>query len=272
MGHGMTSSLRAAWLSRGVMGLLVRRDLAVKYQQSVLGYLWSLLEPLTIAATYWFIFAVLFDSGRVGPTGVPYLLFLASGLFAWIWVNGVLGEASTALTSQALLITTIRVAREVFAVGRVLAKFVEYLAAVPVLAIIALALGVKVGPTLLLLPVAVAMQAIFLVGVALALSSFNVLLRDVERFMRLIQRVLFYALPIVYPLALVTEAHSIPGWVKSIYQVNPLVGIVELHHAAWTGVVPPTRLVAVSAFGCLVVMVGGWWAFRRLEPAVLKEL
>jgi ABC-2 type transport system permease protein len=266
----MSSQLEAVWQGRGVLGLLIRRDLTVKYQASVLGYLWSLIEPLTVAATYWFIFGVLYGA-RVGDGGVPYVLFLASGLFAWIWVQGVLTEATTALTSQARLITTIRTPRQIFAIGRVAGKFFEYLAALPVLLLIAVLLGGHFGLHLLYLPVAVAVEGVFLTGVALLLASVNVLLRDTEKLVRLLQRVLFYALPIIYPLSKVT-AGSIPSWVTTVYQCNPLVGIIELHHAVWSTQAPPALPVWAAVIGSGLMLLGGWWVFRKLEPSVLKEL
>jgi len=270
----VTSSVVAVWRHRDVLRLLVQRDLTVKYQQSVLGYLWSLIEPLAVAATYWFVFGLLFDT-RVGPNGESYLLFLVSGLFAWIWVNAVLGEATTALTTQARLITTINMPREVFPIGRVIGKFFEYLAAMPVLIVIAILYHAKFGLYLLLLPLAILLQMIFLIGAALLLAALNVMLRDTEKFIRLVQRVLFYALPIIYPLSLVTDPNNgIPTWVKDLYMLNPLVGIFELHHAAWVSSegFPPAPLMISAVVGSVVMLLGGWLVFRRLEPSVLKEL
>jgi ABC-2 type transport system permease protein len=271
----VSSGVGAVWRSRGVLRLLVQRDLTVKYQASVLGYLWSLIEPLAVAGTYWFVFGVLYDT-RVGPRDTPYLLFLVSGLFAWLWIAGVLSDATSALTAQSRLITTIKVPREVFPIGRVLGKFVEYLAALPVLLLIALIYQAQgryhLGASLLLLPLAIALQMVFLVGVALVLSSLNVLLRDVERFMRLIQRVLFYSVPVIYPLEKVRDA-GLPRWAQVLYESNPIVGIIQLHHAAWIpGEFPSGPVLAVAVTGAFVLLVGGWLLFRRLEPAVLKEL
>jgi ABC-2 type transport system permease protein len=272
--HGqavVASRLAELWRHRDTLRLLVQRDLTVRYQLSLLGYLWSLIEPLAIAVTYWFVFSVLYGAKR--PTdGEPYILFLVSGLFAWMWVSGVLGDATTALTAQRRLITTVRTPRELFPIGRVVAKFFEYLAALPVLVAVAVIYRAPFGVNLLLLPVAILLQLTLLIGLALLLSALNVMLRDVERFMRLLQRVLIYALPVVYPLAKVLDA-PIPGWVKTVYQLNPLVGILELHHDAWlAGQHPPARLLVTSAIGSVGCLVLGWAVFRALEPAVLKEL
>lgn len=266
----MTSSVLAVWQRREILNLLVRRDLAVKYQQSVLGYLWSLIEPLTIAATYWFIFGVLYGD-KIPPQGVPYILFLASGLFPWMWVSGVLGEATTALTAQARLITTIKVPREIFAISRMASKFFEFLAALPVLFLVAILTGGDFTWHLLYLPLAVLVQMVFLTGLSLLLASVNVMLRDVEKFSRLIQRVLFYGLPIIYPLSQVLDT-TMPGWIKVIYQLNPLVGMIELYHSAWSHESVPALPLWSAGVGAVLMLVVGWWTFRKLEPAVLKEL
>ncbi|MBE1485442.1 ABC transporter permease [Plantactinospora soyae] len=275
----MTSGVVAVWSHRNTLRLLVRRDLAVKYQQSVLGYFWSLIEPLGMGAIYFFVFGLLYKSAtnrHLGDAADSYPLFLITGIFAWMWTSSAIGEATNALTGQARLITTMNLPREVFPIGRVAGRFAEYVAGLPILAAVAIvyaSLGkIDLGVTLLALPLAVLIQATLLIGVALLLSSLNVLMRDIERLMRLVTRVLFYATPIIYPLTLVRES-SMPDWVKIAYEINPLVGIFQLHHAVWyPDEFPDARLLGVAAGGSLLVLLAGWWVFRRLEPAVLKEL
>ncbi|WP_371688589.1 ABC transporter permease [Micromonospora sp. KC207] len=284
----MTSGVGAAgprrpaarlWAHRNSLRILVRRDLAVKYQQSVLGYFWSLIEPLGMGAIYWFVFGVLYSgdtSRHLGQAAGSYPLFLITGIFAWMWASSALSEATNALTGQARLITTMNVPRQVFPIGRITGRFAEYAAGLPILVTIAAGYAVRgevrPGWSVLALPLAVAVQAVLLVGLALLLSALNVLMRDIERFMRLVIRVLFYATPIIYPLSLVRSS-TLPGWVKAAYELNPLVGIFQLHHAVWyPDQFPDARLLATTVAVSVLVLVGGWWAFRRLEPAVLKEL
>jgi ABC-2 type transport system permease protein len=122
------------------------------------------------------------------------------------------------------------------------------------------------------LPLAVLVQATFLIGIGLLLSSVNVMLQDIERFMRMVHRLLFYSSPILYPLLLVQES-SLPEWAKLVYLANPLVGILEIHHAVWfPQLFPSPGLLVTCLVGCLTTLGGGWLVFRRLEPAVLKEL
>ncbi|MEU4716950.1 ABC transporter permease [Micromonospora purpureochromogenes] len=275
----MTAGVTALWSHRNSLRILVKRDLAVKYQQSVLGYFWSLIEPLGMGAIYFFVFGVLYsgDTERhLGQAAESYPLFLITGIFAWMWTSSALSEATNALTGQSRLITTMNVPRQVFPIGRVTGRFAEYAAGLPILFAVAAVYAAhgKVHPgwSLLALPLAVLVQATLLVGLSLLLSAVNVLMRDVERFMRLIIRVLFYATPIIYPLSLVRES-GMPGWVKVVYELNPLVGIFQLQHAIWyPDEFPDARLLATTVAGSLLALVAGWWAFRRLEPAVLKEL
>ncbi|WP_416901471.1 ABC transporter permease [Micromonospora echinospora] len=275
----MATGAATLWSHRNALRILVRRDLAVKYQRSVLGYLWSLIEPLGLGAVYYFVFGVLYarDTGRhLGEAAGSYPLFLVAGIFAWQWAASAITEAAHALTGQARLVTVLNVPREIFPVGRVAGRFAEYVAGLPILvgvaAVYALRGRIDPGVSLLALPLALLVQAVLLVGVALLLSALNVLVRDVERVMRLVLRVLFYATPIIYPLSLVRDS-PVPGWCKALYELNPLVGIVQLHHAAWyPDEFPDTRLLVTSVAGSLLVFVAGRLAFRRLEPAVLKEL
>lgn len=275
----MTSGVAALWSARTSLRILVRRDLAVKYQQSVLGYFWSLIEPLGMGLIYWFVFGVLYSGAtrrHLGEAAGSYPLFLITGIFAWMWASSALTEAANALTGQSRLITTMNLPRPIFPIGRVAGRFAEYLAGLPILAAVAALYAsqgkIRPGWSLLALPLAVAVQFVLLVGLALLLSAGNVLMRDIERTMRLVIRLLFYATPIIYPLDLVRES-GMPGWLKIGYELNPLVGIFQLHHAVWyPDEFPDARLLTITVTGSVAVLALGWWAFHRLEPAVLKEL
>lgn len=268
MGH----SVAAVWNSRSVLRVLVHRDLTLKYQQSILGYLWSLIEPMTMAVIYWFIFGVLFQTQL--PDGGSYSMFIISGIFAWSWFNSAITESTSALTAQARLVTTINLPRQLFPVGKVFGRFAEFLAGVPILLGAAAIFHAEITwRTFVGLPLAIALQFAFLIGIALLLSSITVILRDVERFVRLFARVLFYAAPIIYPLNKVHETALLPEWVKKIYLADPMVGIFQLYHSAWLpGEWPSAALLGTTTVGTLVVLALGVWTFRRLEPSMLKEL
>ncbi|GAA4908506.1 ABC-2 type transport system permease protein [Stackebrandtia albiflava] len=268
-----TTGLTALWRHRQSLTVLVRRDLAVKYQATVMGYLWSLIEPLGLAFIYWFIFGVLYDRGGL-PAEVEYPLYIVSGIFAWQWMSSAMTEATTSLTSQASLITTMRVPREVFPVARVFARFAEFLAGIPILLAFVYFFDGQIGWHTFNLFFAVAMHFMILTGLSFILASINVLFRDVQRFMRLVMRVLFYGMPIIYPLEKVVGPDSpLDSWVQTAYQVNPFVGIMQLYRSAWIPqIVPSTFQILVSVGFCVFLLFFGRWLFYKLEPAVLKEI
>ncbi|WP_067967759.1 ABC transporter permease [Nocardiopsis trehalosi] len=275
----MASRALAVWQNRKVVGLLVRRDLKVKYQKSILGYAWSMLEPLAMAAIYFFVFGLMFDTNRGVPGGddAPggYMLFLISGLLPWLWFSVSLGEAPKALISHAKLITTMKVPREIFPVAVVTGKFVDYLFTWPVLLLFVFALGgrTSVEGLLVWLPLAIIVQFTFSLGITLLLASVNVLMRDIERIVRILNRVLFYASAIIIPSSLVLDSDTFPEWFKTLYELNPLLGIFKMHHAVWFPADAPNGFIlAATVGGAVLTMIIGYATFRRLETSVLKEL
>ncbi|MFC4560600.1 ABC transporter permease [Nocardiopsis mangrovi] len=275
----MASRALAVWQNRKVVSLLVRRDLKVKYQKSVLGYAWSMLEPLAMAGVYFFVFGLVFNTNRGVPGGddAPggYMLFLISGLLPWLWFSVALNEAPKALISHAKLITTMKVPREIFPVAVVSSKFVDYLFTWPVLLMFVFALGgrTSAGGLLLWLPLALIVQFAFSLGITLLLASVNVLVRDVERVVRILNRVLFYASAIIIPSSLVLDSETFPDWFKTLYQLNPLLGIFKMHHAVWYPADAPNAFTLVASIGgAVLTLVIGYATFRRLETSVLKEL
>jgi ABC-2 type transport system permease protein len=264
----VASRTLAVWEHRKVVGLLVRRDLKVKYQQSVLGYAWTMLEPLALTLVYWFVFGIVLQADRGMPDGAPggYILFLVAGILPWTTFGAILSEAPRAMITHSKLITTMKVPREIFPMATVGTKFIEYLLTWPVLLVFVFALGGRFTweGMFLWLPLAVVLTFMFGLGVTLFLSAINVLLRD-----------LFYGSAILFPAAMVLDSGA-PGWAKTLYELNPLMGIFQMHRTVWFPgfeELTPSPLALTSAVvGSILMFVIGYWTFRRLEMSVLKEL
>ena len=277
----MASRALAVWEHRKVVGLLVRRDLKVKYQQSVLGYAWTMLEPLALTMVYFFVFGVILNADRGMPEEAQayggFVLFLVAGILPWTTFGAILSEAPRAMLTHSKLITTMKVPREIFPMATVGTKFVEYLLTWPVLLVFVFALGGHFTAMGLLvwLPLAVLLTFMFGLGVTLFLSSVNVLLRDVERLVRILTRLLFYGSAILFPASMVLGS-GIPEWVKTLYQLNPLMGIFQMHRAVWfpefAELTPSALALTSSVVGSVLMLIIGYWTFRRLEMSVLKEL
>lgn len=278
----MASRTLAVWEHRKVVGLLVRRDLKVKYQQSVLGYAWTMLEPLALTLVYFFVFGLVLNAERGIPVEAKpyggYILFLVAGILPWTTFGAILGEAPRTMITHSKLITTMKVPREIFPMATVGTKFIEYLLTWPVLLIFVFALGGRFSweGIFFWLPLAVVLTFVFGLGVTLFLASVNVLLRDVERLTRILTRLLFYGSAILFPASMVLSSDRVPGWAKTLYELNPLMGIFQMHRTVWFSgfeeLTPSTLALISSVVGSFLMLAIGYWTFRRLEMSVLKEL
>jgi ABC-2 type transport system permease protein len=252
---------------RSVLRLLVVRDLKVRYAGSFLGYAWSVLDPLLMAGVYWFVFGVVFDRGEVGHE--PYIVFLVSGLLPWQWFSASLTDSSRALKQESKLIRSTSLPREIWVLRVVGAKGVEFLLSLPVLVLFMVAYGMAPHWQLVLLPLAVLLQTMLLTGLGLLLSPLTVLAPDLQRVVRIILRVAFYLSPVLYAYTRVPDHH----FLREIYALNPMTGILELYRAfLFPDEFAGWGVVGAAVVVCAAVFAGGMWVFQRLESAVLKEI
>lgn len=264
----MVRRIRAIVARRDILRLLITRDLKVKYADSKLGYLWSVIDPLLMSGVYWFVFTQIFQRG-VGRE--PYLLFLLLGMLPWNWANGVIRDSSRALTADAKLVRSSNLSREVWILRVVGSKMMEFLFSLPVLLLFVLIYLRAPSWYILAWPLAMLIQTVFLVGIGLTLAPLAVLYTDIRRLLRVVLRVLFYLSPIIYGVRDV-ETRA-PEWVAKIYLLNPLAGVFDLYRAAffpeffvgWTEVV-------IAAVMSVLFLALGTVVFSRLEGRVLKEI
>jgi len=251
---------------RGVLAELVRRDLRVRYENTWLGYFWAVFEPLLMTTVYFVVFSIV---GRFGIEN--YALYLILGLLPWMWFTASLTAGTKSLTSRSGLISKVYVPREIAPLSIVAAKTVEYIASIPVALLFILATGRAPSWYLLMVPVAWLLQILFMTGITLTLSAANMLARDIERVLRVVMRAMFYGTPILYSLNKALE--ELPPAIAWLYWINPMTGILELHHAAfYPELFAGWAIVSVSAVLSLAFFVIGWYVFSKLEPLVLKEL
>ncbi|GAB3616704.1 hypothetical protein GCM10027416_12610 [Okibacterium endophyticum] len=253
---------------RHSLWLLTKRDLRVRYSTSVLGYVWSILDPLVMAGIYYLVFAVIFDrGGSVGER--PYIVFLLSGLLPWMWFNGSVSDSTRAFLRDAKLVRSTSIPRTIWVNRIVLSKGIEYVAALPVLAAFAIFAGASLSVSVLLFPLAIVMQAVLTVAIGMIIAPLVVFFRDLERAVKLMLRFLFYASPIVYGLG---DLDALPASVQNLAAFNPLAGIFSLYRSAFFPEQLDWFAVVISAAMTLILLGIGFWVFRRSERTVLKEL
>lgn len=258
----------ALWRKRSVLGLLIRRDLKVRYADSVLGYLWSILDPLLMALIYWFVFTAIFQRS-VGEE--PYILYLLAGMLPFMWFQHAMTGAARAIKGERLVRST-ALPREIWVLRLVFSKGAEYLFALPVLAAFVVAYQKRVSWEILLMIPAILLQIVLLVGLTLLIAAVGALIRDVDRVMSILMRFMFYATPVIYGLNDVLDNKHIPEFLKDAYVINPMTGILSLYRAGFFGDEIHAAMMVSSVVGSLVALAIGWWVFVRLEPAMLKEI
>jgi ABC-2 type transport system permease protein len=240
----------------------------------VLGYVWTVLEPLMMAIVYWAVFTKLMQR-TIGED--PYIVFLLSAMLPWQWANGVLRSSMRALSKDAKLVRSTSLPREIWVLRTVGAKFAEFVFALPVLIAFGVALGADISWRVVFVPLAVLIQAVLLTGAGLILAPLATLYGDVQKLMRIVMRLLFYFSPILYGLHDVQQKFkaSIGGVsVADVYAfINPFVGIFDLYRASyfpdqWAG----WWAVAFSAVVAVITLAVGILVFRRFEGLVLKEI
>jgi ABC-2 type transport system permease protein len=258
---------------RHSLWLLTKRDLKVRYSVSVLGYLWSILDPLLMSGIYYFVFVILFGRGANTPIEEPYIVFLLCALLPWTWFNSSVNDMAKAFISDAKLIRSTSIPRSIWVMRIVLSKGIEFLASIPVLIAFVISTEFTKTPAHLHFDViywilAIVIEAVLIIGIGLILAPLVVFFRDLERAIKLILRLLFYATPIVYGLGQF-DHHPI---VKKVLEFNPLTGIMGIYRSAFFKSELNWQAVIVSAIISLIILGIGILAFRRNVRAVLKEL
>jgi lipopolysaccharide transport system permease protein len=255
---------RSLWEFRGLLYFLVWRDLKVRYRQTLLGPAWALLQPLLATA----VFAIFF--GRVAhvSTGeTPYLIYAAIGLWCWTFFANGVTTGSLVLVNAASIITKVYFPRAAMPIASVLGAGVDLLCgAIP---LIPLLVWYGVTPTvqLLTLPLFVLMAAIPTVGVALLLSALNVRYRDVKYVVPFLIQVWFFATPIVY------SAISLHGVWRTVYDLNPMVGVVYGFRWAILGIEPgPGTTTLLSLLSGLLVFAVGSIYLTNVERTMADEI
>ena len=260
---GAVARARRIYDYRRMLRLLVARDLKVRYAGSALGYVWSVLDPLLMSLVYWFVFTEIFKR-QVGYR--PYIVFLLCGQLPWFWINASISGCARALRTESQMVRSTNVPREVWVLRVVVSKGTEYLFALPVLALFAIAYAKWPRIQILYMPLAIVMTLVLLTGIGLILAPLTVLVRDVERIIPVLLRVGFYFSPILY------SVHNIPKHLSLIASVNPIAGIMVLFRSTFFPQELGWQYVEHSAIGCVVIFVVGVMVFARLERPVLKEI
>jgi ABC-type polysaccharide/polyol phosphate export permease len=255
---------------------LTLRELRGKYKRSVLGWAWSLLNPLTTMVLYSFVFGVILKvQPEVGdPSGLKnFALYLMSGLLPYNFLAQGMQGGMGSLIGNSNLVKKTYFPREIMVGASTASWLVSFGIEMIILAVALLIFGNNIIPWIPMVIVVMLIQTMFVLGLALALSAAAVYFRDLEHLLGLVLQAWFYSAPIVYPITLVTSHLSQGSWLLALYNLNPLTRFVItyrdlLYSLRWPSVADMLYLVVVS----VLTLLAGYTIFGRLEGRVAEEL
>ena len=249
-------NLQEIWAHRELLYFLVWRDLKVRYKQTILGVSWVILQPILMTL----IFAVFLGNiAHIPSDGVPYILFLYSGLLPWTFFSNAVSTSSHSLIASAHMITKVYFPRAIVPLAAILVRLSDFLVASAILVGLMIYYGQPITRSILIAPFLILHLTLLALALSLWFSALNVKYRDVGTVLPVILQLWMFASPIIYPASLVA-----PRW-KWAYSLNPLVGIVEGFRAALLGGALDRKSLLISAVITLMLLVYSTFVFRRME-------
>lgn len=268
------SSPSVVWEHRNLIANLARRDLKAKYKKSVLGWMWSLINPAATLAVYTFVFGIVL-AGRAPVAGngslKAFALYLFAGLVVWNLFNNTLTAAMDALEDSGELLTKIYFPPECPAFASVLGVMLQGVMESLIL-LVALMVAGNISWTMLLVPVLLMAVILIATGAGLVLSVANIHYRDVGYIMTIAMQVLFYCTPIVYPLELIPgRVWGLPA--RQLISLNPVARCVMVMRDLVWHLRLPSLVDTLYVLGTAgVVFALGWVWFSSRAPRVIEEL
>lgn len=248
---------------RALLWALVIRHLSIRYRGSMLGFLWTFLNPLCLMLVYVLVFRYYIRFNEVPH----YTVFLFCGLLPWLWVTSALLEGTSSIVSGGHLITKSMFPPQILPAVSVLTSMVNFVLSLPLLFIFMLLDGVEIPWTAALLPLVMCGQALFLYGLVLLFSALNVFFRDVQHIVGNALTFLFFLCPILYPSSIVPEQF------RAILILNPFASLTQFYHQILLeGVVPDMLSVSAFMLLSLVTVMGGALVFQAYRESFAEML
>ena len=249
--------LREVWRYKELLYFFTWRDFKVRYKQTAIGIAWAVFQPFMTMVVFSLFFGLLL---KVPSDGIPYPIFVYTGLLFWQFFSGALSETSNVLVANQSIITKVYFPRLILPISSVATKFVDFAIA----AVILVGMMFYYGYTphlsgLLVIPLLLLITFMAAVGGGLFLASVNVKYRDVRYVLPFFIQILLFLTPVIYPA-------SIAGKYSWILAFNPMMGVIQGARAALLGTTPVNwTLIFFSFTAGLVALIVGVIYFKKVE-------
>ena len=258
----MTSIREEMWKSRGILFNFAISDLKVRYRNSVLGVLWSVIEPLLMLGVLYFVFSTMFKFD------IPnFPIYLLLGIIIYNCFKNGTTFALSSLTNRSALITQIYFPRSIPAISSAITASIMLAIEVGILLIFMIGFQFVPPITILLLPLILGLQFLFVVGVCLPLSVLNVKFKDTEFIWNVVLSAGFFLTPIFY------QFDMLPEFVQNILQFSPMVQILTMaHHVVLYGMLPSINSILYAVCSISVITIIGYLIFRKFQAQMVEEM
>jgi ABC-2 type transport system permease protein len=257
--RGFLRSIADIARQRELLGLLVRRELKARFKDSSLGFLWSLIKPITLLLIYFVAIGQFLGAARAIP---DFAIFVFAGLTLWGLYNEIVVAGTMSIIGNAGLIKKVYLPREIFPLAAAGSAIVTFLIQLAILIGAVLLLGqFPLSWNLLYVPVAVAVVLVYGVALAILLSALNVYLRDIQYLVEVGMLIFFWASPIVYSWSFVVDAATRTGlgWIADVYLLNPVsTAMLAFQRGIWKAG-SEDRVMGVDANGVESIVAAQPW-------------
>src|SRR5471032_2573613 len=263
----MWHNLAQLFRYRGLIQSLVARDLKARYRGSVLGFFWSFVNPLLLLLVYSFVFSTVMPNTTVGIQ--PYALFMFCGILPWTWFSASLSEATNSLISGGNLIKKVLFPAEILPIVSVLTNMVNFFLGLLILVPSLMYFHrLHLSFALLWFPVAVLVQLVFTMALALALAALTVHFRDIRDLLANLLTLWFFATPIIYSWT----QDNVKAY-KALFDLNPFTHLaISYQEILFFGTVGHWKwLLALGAVSVLLFLAG-YWLFDRLRDSFAEAV
>jgi ABC-type polysaccharide/polyol phosphate export systems, permease component len=249
---------KALWLHRELLYFLAKRDVKVRYKQTVLGGLWAIIQPLFTMLVFSIFFGRL---AKIPSDGIPYPVFVYAALVPWTYFANASGSGNS-LVGSANLITKVYFPRLIVPAAASIAGLLDFAIALSILAILMVYYHIMPGPALLLFPFLVVLTFLCAVGVGLWLSALNVQYRDIRYAIPFLIQLWLFLSPVIYPASMI-NAHR--RWLMAL---NPMAGVIEAYRASlFNKLAVNWSMLGISTIMIIILFTGGLYYFRRMEKS-----
>lgn len=259
----MIAPVKELYAYRGLIQSLVVRDLKARYRGSVLGFLWTFLNPLLLMAIYALVFSVYMRNGME-----KYTAFLLTGLLPWIWFSSSLLTGATCIVEGGGLLKKVFFPAQVLPTVVVLVNTVNFLLSLPLLVLVLFLFRVTLGWSILaLIPLLMAIQLLFTLGLVLIVSALTVRYRDLSQLLANLLTFWFFLSPIIYP------ASQVPKAFRATLALNPVASLVIAYQdVLFYNVLPSWTAIGVVAVAAVTALLAGLLTFERFKYSFVEEV